>query len=304
MLLSKRRRASGATTALVVACTLLIILAIVAAFKLSVYLGSSQEMKNSVDAGALNVAKRIFQIKVSPPNTNGPYGYGDVADSQQMIGLSNINRVWGKAYLVNANAQAMAQQGYGSGGNGPAQAVQDAETINNALYGMVTNKAAIYTFFNQLVAGKPAKLLGTQGNVAANDTSDWATGCLYRGEESNLQVLDAMTIPPNVTPNLFSRFGQSYLQGYNPSVANNYHFCFVTFHANEAPHLVANSTFDQWQKATVSNTMVSPLPNAFKESGEVNGTPSFIATASAVANPMRTFTLAIPHSYVMITLTS
>src|SRR5580704_4574027 len=93
--LKRQRRKHGATMGLVVACVLLIILAIVGAFQLSVYLSGSQEMKNSVDAGALNVAKRSVQIKVPVQP-----GFEDVADSMQMYSLANINRVWGKAYLI------------------------------------------------------------------------------------------------------------------------------------------------------------------------------------------------------------
>ncbi len=285
---------------------MLIILAIVSGFRLSVYLGSSQEMKNSIDAGALNVAKRVFELKTNAAASNSKQGtgYDDVTDSQHMIGLANINRVWGKAYLVNANAQAMSQGGYGTSGDSPNQASQNARTLNDQLYGVITDKGLLHTYFNKLLASKPAKLLGQRGTVIAADQSNWDSAALYRGEESNIQVNDLQTIPSGVAPNLYTRFNSSWMQGYNPSQANGNYFGFVTFHANEASHLVANGTFDQWKKVPVSNNPAMTLPNAFKESGQITDQLPLGATASAVANPMRTYELTIPHSFVAVSLTS
>lgn len=300
------REKRGATLAIVAACALLIIVAIVAGFRLSVYLGSSQEMKNSVDAGALNVAKRVFEIKVHPYETSvkRELGYEDCLDSDQGIGLANINRVWAKAYLVNANAQAINDQGWGPAGNGAEEAWRKAKKINDDLYGLLADKASIYVYFNKLISGKPAKLLGKNGGVSAANTSEWATAALYRGEESNILVNDLDAIAAKVGVNILTKDNQNYMQGYNPSAVNGHTFGFVTFHSNEAPHLVANSTFDRWKKVAVPNMPAETLPNAFKETGQISEQPPLGATASAVANPMRTFEMTIPHSYVAINLTS
>ncbi len=300
------RNARGTTLAIVAICALLIIFAILAGFRMSVYLGSSQEMKNSIDAGALNVAKRVFEIKTSATGTNSKQGsgYDDVGDSQHAIGLANINRVWGKAFLVNANAQSMIQQGYGSSGGSPSEALTSAQMLNDQLYGMLTNKSTLSVYFNRLVSGKPAKLLGKNGAVTAGDTDDWDSAALYRGEESNIKVSDLQTIPPGVSANLHTKLNQSFMQGYNPSQANGNYFGFVTFHNNEASHLVANSTFDQWKNVAVDRSPAMTLPNTFKESGQISDQIALGAAASAVANPMHTYELTIPHSFVAITLTS
>ena len=182
------RKESASTLAIVAMCALLIILAIVGGFRLSVYLSSNQEMKNSVDAGSLNVAKRVFEIKTDPDQDAD---YSDVADSQHSISLANINRVWGKAYLVNANAESIAAQGYGPlSGNWGEVSFQKAKQLNNILYARLTNMAMLSKYFNNLVSTKPAKLLGKNGAVSASDTGNWETAELYRGEESNLEVAD------------------------------------------------------------------------------------------------------------------
>lgn len=298
---NSHRKISGSTLGIVAVCALIIIIAIVAGFRLSVWLASSQEMKNSVDAGALNVAKRVFEIKNDPGQNEG---FDDVADSQKAIGLSNINRVWGKAYLVNANAEALVRDGYGPVGPAPEIAFQRAKLVNDRLHGRITNNSVLSTYFNKIAGAKPAKLLGEQGAVSAGDTSLWETAAVYRGEESNLLVSDLLAIPPGLKANLHTKDKVTFMQGYNPTMANSKYFGFVTFHANEAPHLVSNSTFDQWKTAPVGNSPARVLPNAFKESGQIDGQVSLAATASAVANPMRTYLLAIPHSFVKITLSS
>lgn len=300
------RRNNGSAFAIVAVCALLIIIAIVTGFRMSVFLGGSQEMKNSIDAGALNVAKRVFELKTNPTGSSSKQGlgYDDVADSQRTISLANINRVWGKSFLVNANAEAMSQQGYGTGGNSPKEAFQNAKTINDELYKILTNTTALSVYFNKLVSGKPAKLLGRGGNVSSGDTAEWDSAALYRGEESNIEVNDPQTIPSGITANLHTKQNQTYMQGYNPSEANGNYFCFVTFHSNEASHLVSNNTFDQWKNVTVPNSTVQTLPNAFKESGHLTDQVQLAASASAVANPMRSYELTIPHSFVAISLTS
>jgi hypothetical protein len=302
---AKRTRSNkGSAFAIVAVCALLIIIAIVTGFRMSVFLGSSQEMKNSVDAGALNVAKSVFELKTKPKASSSGYGYSDVTDSQQTISLANINRVWGKSFLVNANAEAMSQQGYGSAGNSPTDAFQNASTVNNDLYDLLTKKGNLAVYFNKLVSSKPAKLLGHGGSVSSGATDEWDSAALYRGEESNIELNDPQTIPTGINANLHTKNNQTYLQGYNPSEANGKHFCFVTFHANEASHLVSNSTFDQWKNVAVPNSTAMTLPNTFKESGQIAGQLQLAAAASAVANPMRSYELTIPHSFVAITLNS
>ncbi|HEY9716001.1 MAG TPA: hypothetical protein V6C69_00925 [Trichormus sp.] len=301
-----QRAARGVTLLMVAMCALLLIIAIVALFKLLTYFGGSQELKNSVDAAALAVSQRAVEIEIALPNHPDKQGleyiYSDVVDSRQKFGLANINRVWGKAYLINANAQQMQAQGFDQGAavqNGQI-AYDQAKDIDAQLYQLVTNKGSVDDYFKRMTAGKPARLLGTAGEVTTTNKNDWATACVYRGDESNLQ-LSAQTVPQPVAPSTITNNGTTYLQGYNAMSANNQYFCFTTFHANEGPHLISDSTFTQAQHSALNNA-TNPIPNAFRESGQLNSNLPMAAAASAVVNPMRTFQLAIPHSYVTITL--
>ncbi len=286
---------------------MLIILVFGAAFQLFVYLGGTQEMKNSVDASTLNTAKRATLVKTSVKefdDSGRRCVYADVADSTNKFGLNNINRLWGMDYLINANAQAMQQDGFGTAlANNNARIANDqAIPINAQLYQLLLNKKSFDPYFTQISTGKPARLLGTSGSVSTNDNYEFGTACLYRGEESNI-TYDPLEIPHGVVPNSIQMNNQLYMQGYNPSEANNSYFCFTTFHANEAPHLVSHDMFSKWQKASLDNA-VNPIPNCFMEGGGLSGKVAVGTAACAVANPLRTFQLAIPHSYVTISLRS
>src|ERR1700722_5511612 len=91
---NNQRTAGGASLFLVILSAFGLIVLVWGVFQVYLVLGGSREVRNSVDAGALNLSKRIFELRV-PVDPN----YQDVADSNGQIGMSNINRVWGKAYL-------------------------------------------------------------------------------------------------------------------------------------------------------------------------------------------------------------
>src|ERR1700679_3276284 len=132
---TKQRPAGGASLLLVIASAFGLVALIWGVFQLYLVMGGSREVRNAVDAGALNLSKRIFELRI-PTDPS----YNDVADSNGQIGMSNINRGWGKAYLINANAQQMQSDNQ----VGPAaisnadSAFQTAENLNNTLFGEVT----------------------------------------------------------------------------------------------------------------------------------------------------------------------
>jgi hypothetical protein len=183
---------------------------------------------------------------------------------------------------------------------------EQAEAINAQLTQMLNNKNAIDVYFNDLAQNKPAKLLGLEKGAVSNaDTGnkEFATACVYKGDESNLEITDPQAIPGNPVVQQIKHGSTVYFQGYNPSEANSKHFCFTTFHANEAPHLIASSMFDLAAKTPVANA-INPVPNAFREAGQIKSNLQFTSIANAVANPQRFYQLAIPHSYVIITITN
>lgn len=292
---SRSRR--GASMGMVVASAFVLLVVGVAAFQMSIWIGGSRELRHSVDAAVLNVSKRACEDKVQ---CGVGSGYNDVADSTGMVGLSNINRVWGKAYLINANAESMQKTGTGTGTSAQdgQQAYLQAQTLNDNLYNILTSKASADTHFTQIAQNKPTKLLQGTNQVVTSKNSTWSYAWIYRGEESNISV-DTAAIPPGINPNYLVQNGTTYLQGYNSMKANGEQFCLTTFHANEPPHLVTETAFAQ-AKAAVANAH-NPIPNAFQESGQVqNSQVPMTASACAAANPMRGFSLAIPHSYVTI----
>jgi hypothetical protein len=290
---------SGASLGVVVAVAFLVIVVMIGAFQAMIYLGGSRELRHSVDAAVLNVSKRATENKVScGPQT----GYNDVADASGQVGLTNINRVWGKAYLINANADSMQKNGYAVNEtySNSATAYMQAETLNNSVYNLLSSKSSADSHFAQIAQNKPAKLLQTNNQISTDKSSTWGIGWIYRGEESNLMV-DTAAIPPNETPKYLVASGITYLQGFNPMLTNNHQFCFTTFHPNEPPHLVTESAFAQ-AKTAISGA-VNPIPNVFQESGQINNSQMpLAAVACAVANPMREYNLAIPHAYVTITI--
>jgi hypothetical protein len=291
------RRAGGASMGMVVASAFVLLVVGVAAFQMVMFIGGSRELRHSVDAAVLNVSKRACEDKVPCGQQTG---YNDVADSTGMVGLSNINRVWGKAYLINANAESMQKTGYGTGTSSQngTQAYTLAQSLNDTLYNTLTSKAAADAHFAQIAQNKPTKLLQGNTSVVTNQSSTWNYAWIYRGEESNIAV-DTGAIPAGITPNYLVQNGTTYLQGYNSMKANNENFCLTTFHANEPPHLVTETAFAQ-AKASVANAS-NPIPNCFQEAGQVqNSQLPMTASACAAANPMRGFNLAIPHSYVTV----
>lgn len=268
---------------------------IVGAFQIFVLFGGSQELRNSVDAAVLNVSKRAVEIKVKIPSDTV---YSDCADSTGHVGLSNINRVWGKAYLINANAEAMQKEGQDTtqSNSSATLAYQDAQNINDYLYGMLTLKNYADPHFNQIATNKPARILGNSGTIATSENSPWATSMVYRGGESNISF-EPQQLPTGAQVQSIKKGKKSFIRGYAPFSAREKTFCFTTFHSNEMPHLISDRLFKQG-RAPIPG-VATPIPNAFHDTGETQGI-NMSASASAVANPQRQFSLAIPHSYVSI----
>jgi hypothetical protein len=301
------RTAAGASLILVIFCALGLIALVWGVFQLYLVLGGSREVRNAVDAGALNLSKRVFELRVP---TDGVYG--DVADSNGQIGMSNINRVWGKAYLINANVQQMQADGQlGDAAQGNAEAAyQSAENINNTLFAAVTCRNSQGALFNQVAGFKQAKLLSGDTTVTkdANATTQESPlasiAMVDRGAESNLSFSPTQ-IPKVVQAQGVQQGGKSYLTGFVPMQANNKQFSFTAFRNGEMPHLISQNIFDQCRadKSPVGGTNV--IPNAFKIDGSVQATQGSLgAVACAVANPQRQYRLAIPHSYIRIFFTN
>lgn len=294
----KIRGNKGASIGLVAMGALLVIIAIFAAFQLAIFMGGSRELRNTVDAAALNVSKRMIEVKLPPDPM-----YSDIADSTGNVGLTNINRLWAKAYLINANQEAMMKEGYSTAeSNGSAStAYTKAVTTNATLATMLNSKNTGDQYFKQMAGTKPARLLGADGTVTTNTQSAWAVAMVNRGDESNI-TYQQQQLPDGAQPNGFNQNGKLWLRGYTPFTANGQSFCFTTFRNNEMPHLISDTVFGQNQSPIPQ--ALNPIPNAFRESGQTSAMQTISAAANAVANPQRQFSMAIPHSFVTITITN
>ncbi len=265
---------------------------------MALIMGGSREVRNAVDAAVLNVGKRVPQLKV------GPAIFTDCADSSGSISISNISRVWGKAYLINANAEGMINDGLITGqASGAADKVYaEAQSVNDRLRGELTNKQLLDQFFWQLSANKPAKLLGASATVYAQkgNNASWATAMVDRGCESNLSVSPGQ-LPTGVQLKTVDVGKQQYMQGYTPIKANGKQFVFPSFKTGEMPHLISDSQFERNTGGIVTN----PIPNAFRELGSADGQGTTLsASACAQANPRTQYQLAIPHAFVTITFSN
>ena len=288
------RSAAGASIILICALAALLVAALYVGYRYALILGGSNEVRNAVDAAALNVSKRVCQLKVPVEGV-----YGDCADTTGLIGLTNVNRVWGKAFLINANMQSMQNKGAAgpnAGGNAQ-QAYQQAQSINDTLGNLLHNKQVLDQYFNQLAGSRPARMLGGDSSISTNARAVWATAMVDRGLESNISFSPAQ-LPPGISVTAAGK----YIAGYTPLMANNKAFCLTSFRPGEMPHLISDTYFDKNRGDTNPvPRATNPLPNAFRETGNVdNGQTALSAAASATANPMKQYQLSIPHAYVRL----
>jgi hypothetical protein len=265
------------------------------------YFGGSQELRNAVDAAALNVAKRAIDVRVPPAA-----GFDDCADSTGSISLTAINRVWGKAALVNANVEAMNQDGQGSDaatGSGEL-AYQNAQATNDGLFNTLTCKGTLGNYFNDMASRRSVKMLGANASTKASLDVDWVTSLVDRGIESNISF-NAKQLPGSSASEVaqVTRGNGSFIQGYEPFRINGKTFCFVPFRLNEMPHLISDHYFEanRGDRAPIAG-VANAIPNAFCGYGSANAGSSTMmgATAHAVANPQRQYALAIPHAFLSI----
>jgi hypothetical protein len=292
---NKRRNKSGASLVLVAVSAGFLIILLFIVFQFLTLNSGSREVRNAVDAAALNVSKQVGTLKV-------PIGsqFNDVADKGGLVGMSNINRVWGKAYLINANAEAIQKEGLTNQytTQNADEAYRVAQIANDSLVDTLTNKKTLDQFFNDMANVRKAKLLGTASELKTVDGPGWDVAMVDRGAPSNLKF-DEKQIPKGGT---VAPISGKHLSGYKPFNANGKNFCFASFIPNEMPHLTTDSNFNANDTRT-SPLAGNPIPNAFRANGiNLGNKASLSASASSVANPRHEYRLAIPHAYIKIVI--
>lgn len=283
------RTRRGASMILVVACAIILGLALWAAFQFILVEGGSREVRNAVDAAALNIARHAPDMRTGVDPL-----FRDVADTTGRVGMSNINRVWGKAYLINANVQEMKMNSQiGNAAMAGETAYGIAEQANNGLLSQLANRQQMDPYFNAMAVNRGAKLLGNGATVTTDSQNNagFSTSMVDRGAASNLQV-SQLSLPQGAQVPQRGKW----VTGYMPFQANGHNFTMAALPPGEMPHLIADQYF-----LRNSNLLPNTVPNAFKEAGAASGgSASLSAFACAEANPMQQYTMTIPHAYASI----
>jgi hypothetical protein len=278
------------------------------------YMGAGNELKNAVDAGALNLGKKsVDEVTVSIDSSNFFYDVtndGDVNQNDGKVNLRRINRVWAKALAVAINADAAGGQA-GSGDNSAAQAYSGAHDISQNLFNALTAnpQATLQSEFTAFAQANSVRMLGAGLKVNVVQGPGWSTSTMDAGDESNI-ILQPNGLPPGYTlpssmttactrnPMPSGASGLQFLTGYTPLTINNRTFWQVPFQFDEKPHLVSLLSFTN-AKAK-GTTWDFPVPNAFSVEGNAAKSGGVTETADSwvQANPRQSFKLSVPHSYV------
>ncbi len=294
----RRRPQLGAVSGMVAVCAFILVLVIVAVVQMSMKMSSSQMVRNSVDAGVLNIATHVPDLKSGTGGAN----FSDCNDKTGGIGLTNINRVWGKVLLINANAQEMAATGQAGLSSGSAStAMSGAEDLTTGLQSKLTDKDSMDKLF--AVQDDKKRIVATKKGSGGGDSdeSQFNTAYLHRGDESNISI-DPSQFPGSTGDNLkpVNKGSGQWLSGYQNLTVNGKQFMFVPFRLGEMPHLVSPEEFQSNQQKP-EGAIASLPPNSYHGTGTLAGTGGQ-AAASAIANPQHTYRLAIPYAYVVIRL--
>jgi len=289
------RREKGSSLFLICLFAFFLVILVWLGFEYVVMLRSSRQARNTVDAAVLNIAKRAPETRI-PVNVL----YRDVADSEGKVGLSNINRVWGKAYLINANVEDMRKEEVAS-----EQAVANAETaykvaewLNDQLQNKLTDRHTLNMHFQEI--GELRKPGGQLETMKRSEEDGYKTAMLGRGSASNIDFKQEQ-LPGEIKAGSSSWNGVTYLRGYDPFKTNGKNFCFVSFNKGEMPQLVSDNLFAQNRRDTNPIKDAHSVSNAFAATGVIKGpNAAYKASACGLANPQTHFTLALPRAYIIV----
>ncbi len=273
---------------------------------ISLYFGGSRETRNATDAGALNVGKKSLTVTVKSQGGDEDQ-YNDVTDANNEFGLTNIDRVWGKALMVAMNAQDIKNAGKETGATSShASAMfQAAENISDSLADKLNDPNNLYPLFNQVSQANNVRMLGGTATAKAFP-GNWKTSLLEREQESNVTI-NPNQLPLSVNMSEIStttdKGGNICMTGYKKINMYGHDYWFVPFKYNERPRLESQKHFEEnTVVAKALSGWAKPVPNTFYvESRTTAGSPADQkATAVVKANPMTTFKMRIPHGYIRL----
>jgi len=276
-------------------------------FFLSLYLGGNNEIKNAVDAGTLNLGKEVFTqqpFKVTLPPVGLQAQFQDVSTGGQ-IDLGNINALWGKMLLIQANAQDMQDHGVTGSANAHAdQMFLAAKEISDDLAKKLNDESLQYPVFESIAGQNSVRMLGGNAKtVALHEADGWTTSLMDRGEVSNL-TMNTAALSDAANQALQTKNGR--LLGYTPISIGGKTFCFVPFADKQRPHMVSKGEFEanRFENKGLNADWGLPVPNAFSCFGQTVNNHQYgeKARSFVLSNPQKTFKLALPHSFIHIKL--
>jgi hypothetical protein len=302
------RDRKGALLGLVAVLALALVMIAMAFFIISLYLGGGREVRNATDAGALNVGRKVLGL-TTIPQSGDETQYLDVSDAQFQFGLTNVNRVWGKALLAATNAEEIKSDGCSnSDTNNHISSLYDAaQNISDRIANKLTDPGNLYPLFNEVATENSVRMLGEQSVTKALPTGSggkWKTSLMNRGDESNL-VLNDNQLPNGVSvTTVTAKNNDKCLPGYQPISMFGHTYWFVPFKFNERPRLESKNHFDAETVETkaLSPVWQKPVPNAFscEAASEKGASANEKAMAWVKANPMMTFPARIPHGFIRL----
>lgn len=292
-----RRRGQQGSLFLVVLLALLCCGLIYLGFQYALYLGASRQVRNAVDASVLNISKRVVEIKVNPNAA-----YTDCTDTSGTISIATLNRIWAKAYLINANVDEMRHERLETySAIAAADLAYDmAQQVNDSLSASVKDKTTLDSYFNHLSSKRKATMLG--GSTIQRATGHvYPTAMVDRGAESNLSF-NRKGLPMQAAPSSTTIGDKDYLQGYSPFIANNKTFYFMSFRNNETPHLISDAYFQRNRlDLNPLKDVRNPVPNAYQGIGSASQDEILLnASACAVVNPQQQYQMTIPQSFIKV----
>lgn len=316
---NRTQRKKGSAIAFSAVLALTLVLLGIAFVVISMYMGGGKEIKNAVDAGALNVGRKVLDEELVAVHLNGDANqqfFRDVTDTGTVDGkitLRNINRVWAKALFVALNADAAGADGGATADN--VQAAHDgALAISNNLAEKLTTAANLEGFFTDFAQRNSVRMIGTDVSVTVIPGAGWQTSLMNRAAESNIEVKDnlpsaidgALVTACTRNPAPPSAAGKTFLRGYAPLTAAGLTFWQVPFQFEEKPHLVAKTTFDNGKQPPHPLPAVweTPPPNAFSVNGKAvkAGAPGEEAMSWVLTNPKQTYPMQFPLGFVRVKL--
>jgi hypothetical protein len=301
--MTKKRSQNGAMLPVVLACAAILVIIIVGAFSLSFIFSGEQKVRSVVDSGALMLAHNAPNLKVKPVP-----GFEDCADTSGKIGLMNINRVIGKAMLINMNAEDMKNSGQTGTSDAAATAAQGlSDSIASQVKDKVTDTQASTVAFQVAV---PKRSGGGSADVASSDGGGGAapqfdSSFVHRNDESNVAI-DKGQLPESIKlpEDAVVEQGKSteMMRGYRPIKVNGRDFYFIPFRTKELPHLISTEEFSSNKKDAKPLDWGNAIPNAYKVTANGGVSPNMVSIAAAVANPQQRYNITIPHGYIGIKL--